>query len=75
MSMPEHPDVSSAQRTGYAVFQKGENQDCPENRREYLKEYQEAIFKWLQDAYPDVLDEFSEYAKRYGALSYNDWLN
>ena len=75
MSSYEHWDVSSAQSTGYASYQNTENRDGSENRAKYLDEYQDEIFQWLKDAYPEILEEFSEHAKHYGALSYDDWLN
>lgn len=73
----EHPDVSSAQRSGYATFQSGENQDSQENWNEYLEEYQSEIIMWMKDSYPDVLREFAEeYAPRYHKTpTYKDWLN
>lgn len=72
----EHPDVTSALRTGYAAFQCVENRDSPENWDDYLDEYQNKIMKWLKDGYQDILKEFAEiYAPRYGAEKYEDWLN
>lgn len=72
----EHPDVSSAQRSGHPTFQNGENQDSVESWNAYLDEFQTEIMKWLKDGYQDILKEFSEsYAKRYGVPAYIDWLN
>lgn len=75
MSMLEHPDVTWGQQTGYATFQRGENRDTPESRAEYIDAYQEELLKWLKDAYTEILDEFSDYAPRYGAQTYDSWLN
>lgn len=49
--------------------------DTPENRAEYVEEHSYALVLWMRDAYPDILDEFLEYAPRYGAEKYRDWLN
>lgn len=49
--------------------------DTPENRAEYVEEHSSELIRWLRDGYPDILDEFLEYAPRYGAEKYEEWLN
>lgn len=67
----EHPDVASAERTGYATFQSTENQDSPENRSDFINENSELLIKWLRLGYPDILDEFIEMHRS----DYQMWLN
>lgn len=71
----DHPDVTAAQRYGYPSWQEDENKDCPENRALYIEEYQNELVKWLRAGYPEILDEFLEYAPGYGCPRYEDWLN
>lgn len=73
--MLEHPDVTAIERTGYPAWIDSENRDTPENRAEYIEAYTQELLKWLRDAYPDILDEFLEFAPRYGAEEYQNWLN
>lgn len=49
--------------------------DTPENRAEYVEEHSYALVLWMRDAYPDILDEFLEYAPAYRCQRYEDWLN
>ena len=71
----EHPDVTAIQRYGYPCWQEDENKDCPENRARYIEEYQNELVEWLRTGYPEILDEFLEYAPGYGCTKYKDWLN
>lgn len=67
----EHPDITCAQRYGYARFQSTENLDSPENRMEYVKECIYDLFDWLKLGYPEILDEFVEHNE----WDYRSWLN
>ena len=67
----EHPDVASAERTGYATFQSTDNHDSPENRLDFINENPELLIKWLRLGYPDILDEFIEMHR----FDYRMWLN
>lgn len=67
----EHPDVTSALRTGYATFQSTENQDTPEMRKEFIDDNSALLLRWLRLGYPEILDEFVEMH----AAEYRAWLN
>ena len=67
----EHPDITSAQRTGYATFQSAENQDCPENRAEYIDAHLSEVISWVRHNYPELVDQYIEEHKR----DYTAWLN
>ena len=71
----EHPDITATLRTGYPSWIKEKNQDAPEILKEYADEYSEEIIKWLLAGYPDMIREFSDYAKFYNAKTLEDWLN
>ena len=71
----EHPDITTIQRDGYPSWSGCENKDTPEELKEYAEEYAPEIIKWLLDGYTDIILEFSEYADRYGAQRYEQWLN
>ena len=42
---------------------------------EYVEEHSYALVLWMRDAYPEILDEFLEYAPAYRCQRYEDWLN
>lgn len=67
----EHPDVSSALRSGYAGFQIPENRDTPENRGDFIDDRTDLLLAWLRLGYPEILDEFIE---MHGP-DYRAWLN
>lgn len=67
----EHPDITSAQRTGYATFQSAENRDCPENRAEFISDHSSEVINWVQRNYPELLEQYIEEHER----DYNAWLN
>ena len=71
----EHPDVSSACRTGYPSRQAEENADTPENRAYYIEEHMAELVKWLKRGYPEILDEFVEFSGQACHISYRSWLN
>lgn len=73
--MLEHPDVSSALRTGYATFQNDVNTDTPENRAEYIDYHMDELTAWLRAGHQEVLDEFIEFSGQACRTSYQDWLN
>lgn len=51
------------------------NEDCPDMRAEYIDEYEHEFARWIKDGYPELLDEFLEYAPGYGCERYDSWLN
>jgi hypothetical protein len=67
----EHPDVTSALRTGYPGFAVRENADDPENRAAYLRERRDELLEWLERGYPEILEEFI----RHYRWDYDSWLN
>lgn len=75
MSMLEYPDLTCAQRTGYASFQNPENRDTPENREDYIDEHTFELVRWLRMGYPDILDEFIDMSGQICSMGYKDWLN
>ena len=75
MEYLDHPDVASAERTGYATFQSTENQDSPENRADYIDDHMAELVKWLRIGYPDILDEFIEMSGQICSVGYKTWLN
>lgn len=70
----QHPDITSAQRTGYPANCAAENPDTPEARKDYIDEYVTDLVKWLRLGYPDILEEFIEMSGQLCAFSYRDWL-
>lgn len=75
MYFPDHPDVASALRTGYAANTPEENRDSKENRAEFIDEHKAELVKWLRLGYPEVLDEFIEFSGQVCSISYREWLN
>lgn len=76
MSMDyEHPDVSSALRSGFASYQNDENTDCQENRDMYIEEHTTELVKWLRLGHPEILDEFIEFSHQACRVGYFEWLN
>jgi hypothetical protein len=71
----EHPDITSALRTGCAALQCEENQDTPENRAEYIEDHMSELVNWLRLGYPEILDEFIEFSAQACRQSYKAWLN
>lgn len=71
----EHPDVSSACRTGYPSWQAEENADTTENRADYIEEHMVELVKWLERGYPEILDEFIEFSEQACMVGYHSWLN
>lgn len=71
----EHPDITSALRTGYPAFINAENRDTPENREDYIDEHSTELIRWLRMGHPEVLDEFIEFSGQACAVSYQNWLN
>ena len=67
----EHPDVASAQRTGYGCGAAQENQDTAEARREFAEAFFPEFLAFAQDGDPDLLEHFVEH---YG-WKYRNWLN
>lgn len=67
----QHPDITSALRTGYPVNQSPENRDTPEAREEYMEENAGKVVGWLRLNYPELLEEFMELYRG----DYLDWLN
>lgn len=67
----EHPDITCAMRTGYATFQKAENEDTPESRAEFLEDHTIELLVWLRIYHPELLDEYIDTHER----QYKDWLN
>lgn len=50
-------------------------QDTPELRFQYIEEHKLELLKWMWDGYPEILEEFIQYAPRYGAEKYETWLD
>lgn len=69
--MLQHPDITSAHRTGYATFQSEENRDCPEARKRYIDECSLDVLKWLRENHPDLLNDFIQDNYQ----DYSEWLN
>ena len=67
----EHPDITCAQRYGYARNQSPENLDSPESRLKYVEDSLDELFAWLKLGYPEILDEFVEHNE----WDYRSWLN
>ena len=67
----EHPDITSAQRTGYATFQDAENQDTPEMRKAFIDDNSARLLRWLRFTYPEILEEFVDIH----TAEYRAWLN
>lgn len=74
MNIPEHPDITAIERTGYPFFARCENKDTPEARKEYIEDHLEDFFRWMMAGYPEICDEFLEYSDRY-CEGYRSWLN
>ena len=70
-NMLEHPDITNARRTGYAVSQGNGNTDCPETRAEYIDDNSYRFISWVRRNYPELIDEYIELHQR----DFNDWLN
>lgn len=71
----QHPDITSALRTGYPANQSPENLDTPEAREDYIDEHMLELVKWLRLGYPEILEEFIEMSGQICSMSYKDWLN
>ena len=71
----QHPDITSALRTGYPANQSQENRDTQEAREDYIDEHMLELVKWLRLGYPEILDEFIEMSGQICSMSYKDWLN
>ena len=57
----EHPDITSALQCGYPSGAAQENQDTPENRREFAEEFFSDFLAIAQDGDPDILEHFVEH--------------
>lgn len=71
----EHPDITSALRTGYPCHAAQENKDTPENREDYIEEHATELIRWLRMGYPEILNEFIEMSGQICMVSYKNWLN
>lgn len=71
----EHPDITSAQRTGYPVHAAQENKDTQEARKDFIEEHSLDLIRWLRMGYPDILNEFISMSGQACSISYKNWLN
>ena len=67
----EHPDITSAIRTGYPMGHSVENADTRETRRDFVADDETHFISWALREYPDILGEYIEAHKR----EYLDFLN
>lgn len=67
----QHPDITSALKTGYPRSIQGGNLDCPENRAEYIDDNSYKFISWVRRNYPELAEEYIEENQR----DYNNWLN
>ena len=74
MTDMQHPDITSAHRTGYATFQAQENEDSPEAQWEFVLERWEAFLAWIRAGYPELFEEFIEFGYAYHKTKYREWL-
>ena len=57
MTDMQHPDITSAHRTGYATFQAQENEDSPEAQWEFVQEKSVEFLAWIKAGYPELFEE------------------
>lgn len=67
----DHPDIESAERTGFASGISDINHDTPNNRWEFITDYLDVLANYLRKEEPDVLNRFIEAKER----EYLEWLN
>ena len=71
----QHPDITAAQRTGWAGFQSHGNRDTPESRWEFVEEHQVEFLRWLREGCPQLAEEFIRFGFHYHRCDYEQWLN
>ena len=69
--MLEHPDIACAQRTGWPVGAKEQNEDTAESRREFAEEHIKEFLDFALAGDGSVLDSFAVHY----AWKYKSWLN
>lgn len=69
--MLEHPDITSAQETGWPCGAAGENQDCAEYRREFAEERIKDFIDFALAGDSEIVDNFV----RHYRPDYKIWLN
>lgn len=62
VTMLEHPDVRSAERTGWPCGAAQENRDRPEYRREFVEDNIEKFVSFVARSGREAIDEFIRYA-------------
>lgn len=67
----EHPDITSAQRTGYATFSQPSEEPTELDREEFLKDNAGSVVRWMLGNYREFLEEYiQEHEAQFRA-----WLN
>ncbi len=54
----EHPDITSAQRTGYATFSQQTDNITDYDREEFLKDNAGSVVRWMLGNYRGFLEEY-----------------
>ena len=71
----QHPDITSALRTGYAASQSEENKDSLETQWEFVQEKSVEFLAWIKAGYPELFEEFIDFGYAYHKTDYREWLN
>ena len=70
----QHPDITSAHRTGYATFQAQEVELSPELQWEFVLEKSVEFLAWVKAGYSELFEEFIEFGYAYHKTKYREWL-